>query len=238
MNEEIIPLTGLRGRIARRMVESVTTKPAVTLHATASADQLWASLTRLRERDGSVTLNDIILSTVAYALRTYPRMNGRIDATGVHLSPVINIGFACSVPDGLVVPVIKNADTKSVWQLAEERRDLTARARAGKLKPWELMDGTFSVTNLGSLGVDYFTPIINPPEIGILGLGAVRETVTWDDRDGTAKPVRVIGLSLSFDHAAIDGREAAEFLQRLVALFASHPQSLLEIPSGGPPEGG
>lgn len=218
MTDDLIPFTGLRGRIAKRMVQSVTTKPSVTLHVTAPAEAIRSQLETLRVEDRSVTLNDVILRDVATALRRYRRMNGRVEADGVRLSPDVNLGFACSVPEGLVVPVIKGADGKSIQRLAEERRDLAARARTGKLKPWELMDGTFSVTNLGPMGVEFFTPIINPPEIGILGVGAVRQTIAWEG--GVPKPVHVIGLSLSFDHAAIDGMEAAEFLQVLVALLA------------------
>lgn len=219
-----LPLTGLRKTIAKRMLESVIKKPSVTLHRTARSDTLLRSVQRLRSQGRPISLNDVILKTTAEALKRYPSMNGHVTPEGVHLIPVVNLGFACSVPGGLVVPVIKEVDKKDIDIVASERRDLVSRARTNQLKPWELMDGTFTVTNLGTAGIDFFTPIINPPQVGILGIGRIRHDFQYID--GRIDPIPIVGLSLTFDHAAIDGMEAATFLGLVCELFENYPNEI------------
>jgi pyruvate dehydrogenase E2 component (dihydrolipoamide acetyltransferase) len=215
----VIPFKGLRGIIARRMTESVNQKPHVTLMTSAQVDRLEDAL-RCRagageqEMGARLSMTGLLVKLTYSALAAYPRINGRVEGDEIRLYPFVNMGIAVALEDGLIVPVIKNVASKSLTVVATELADLALRARAGKLKPPELMDGTFTISNLGTYGVDHFTPIINPPEIAILGVGRVQTESRW--QDGRPVPVRVMQLSLSFDHAAIDGAQAATFLQHVV----------------------
>lgn len=214
----VVPGTGVRGTIGRRMLESVTTKPHVTLFATASLGPLQAALEQMRpaveEAAGvRLTLTGLLIKLVGLALQRYPRINGRVEGGEIRLYRMINVGVAVALDEGLIVPVLKQVDAKPLPQLAREMEELVQRARAGKLKPPDLMDGTFTVSNLGGHGVTQFTPVINPPEIAVLGVGRPVLELT------TGGPAAALPLSLSFDHAAIDGAQAARFLQVLTDLI-------------------
>ena len=223
----VVPLTGIRGAVATRMLQSMQTTAQVTLTTEAivtEAMQLRRGLSRHHgeEAGGSIGPLPVVVKATAEALRRHPRMNA-IETTSadgqaqVQMLSEINIGLAVALEEGLVTPVIRGADGKSLAQLAAENRDLAARTREGRTRPEEISGGTFTITNLGANEVDGFTPIINPPQVGILGVGRVTE-----------KPVIVNGeivkgetmfLSLTFDHRVIDGAPAAAFLQTIKGLL-------------------
>ena len=223
----VVPLTGIRGAVATRMLQSIQSTAQVTLTTEAivtEAMQLRRGLSRhhAEEAGGNIGPLPVVVKATAQALRRHPRMNA-IETTGaaggqqVQLLSEINIGLAVALEEGLVTPVIRSADSKSLARLADENRDLAARTREGRTRPEEISGGTFTITNLGANDIDGFTPIINPPQVGILGVGRVME-----------KPVIINGeiakgetmyLSLTFDHRVIDGAPAAEFLQTVKRLL-------------------
>ncbi|MBI2964280.1 MAG: 2-oxo acid dehydrogenase subunit E2 [Deltaproteobacteria bacterium] len=224
---EAIPLTGLRAKIGQRMLYSVTHKPHVTLHAELDATALLDWQRRrapqvLAETGHKLTLTALLVQLVGVALRRYPRINGRVENDRVQLHRMVNVGVAVALDEGLAVPVVRDAERKSLAEIAAELGLRVAEARAGKLKPRDVLDATFTVSNLGPYGVTHFTPIVNPPEIAILGVGCVtprprRSGDRWIE-------VPMLNLDLSFDHAAIDGAQAARFLQVLSLLFRN-PES-------------
>ena len=223
----VVPLTGIRGAVATRMLQSIQTTAQVTLTTEAivtDAMQLRRGLSRhhAEAAGGNIGPLPVVVKATAEALKRHPRMNA-IETSGadgeaqVQMLSEINIGLAVALEEGLVTPVIRGADGKSLAQLAAENRDLAARTREGRTRPEEISGGTFTITNLGANDIDGFTPIINPPQVGILGVGRVVE-----------KPVIVNGeiakgetmyLSLTFDHRVIDGAPAAEFLQTVKRLL-------------------
>ncbi len=219
---EVIPLSGIRKVIFDRMGQSSREVARVTLFADADMSEV----VRLRQARGAEwerrfgikpSYSDLIHSAVARALREEPRINCRLDGQGVRVRKEVNLAFGVDLGEGLVAAVIKDADKKSLGDLAKAAKDLAERARSGRLTPDDMADGTFTVTNLGGLGVEYFTPIINPPQAGILGVGKILE-----------KPVVLGGgihirsmmtLSLVFDHRLIDGAPAAKFLAKVKELL-------------------
>ena len=219
----------MRVIIARRMLESLHTTAQLTL--TSEADM--AEAVRLREeiapelerRDGvSVTYTDLVVRAAALALRDHPALNARWEGDGPRRLDDINVGVATALDDGLVVPVVRNADRSTLSQISAAIRDLSGRARALRLRPEEMQGGTFTVTNLGMFEIDAFTPILNPPEAAILGMGRVhRRPAAAGDRV-EIRPA--MALSLTFDHRVVDGAPAAQFLQRIKHLL-EHPYLLL-----------
>lgn len=218
MDKQIIPLKGIRGIIAKRMTESSNTKPRVTLHKKIRMDPLLSAMKELAVQapDQKLSINDVLIKVVALTLREYPRINGFIDQEKVTIADSVNIGVAVAMKDGLVVPVIPSADEKHLFAIRDEVRVKAERARSGKLKPDDISNGTFTITNLGMYGIHQFTPIINMPEMAILGINAIEEIIV-DVDFAQQKVIRgsYMTFSLSFDHAAIDGADAAEFLGRL-----------------------
>lgn len=164
------------------------------------------------------SLNDFVVRAAALALRKHPILNATIVDREIHLLRRIHMGMAVAVPGGLMVPVIRDADTLSIFELARIARDLAESCRAGSISLDALEGGSFAVTSLGTYGVDFFTPVINPGNVGILGVGRLRESGRWDD-DRFVK-TNVLTLSLTFDHRAVDGAPAAEFLQTIAELLA------------------
>ena len=221
---ETIPLRGMRGRVAERMFQSWNTIPRVTevmlvdMNATVSFRQ--AMLTQWEQQYGvRISLNDLITKAVATALRRHPRLNATLVDQEVHLHENVNVGVAVNLDEGLIVPVIADADRKDLGQIARESRELAEKARAVpmRLSPDEVSNGTFTITNLGTTGIELFTPIINPPQIAILGVGMVqRRPVVVGDALAIHPSVY---LCLVFDHRAVDGVPAANFLQELQRLF-------------------
>jgi len=224
----------LRAIIARRMTESLHGTAQLTLvteadmaAATALREEVGAEL----ERRGGVrpTYTDLVVRAAAVALRDHPRLNARWAEDGVRLLPDIHIGVAVALDEGLMVPVIRHADRTTLAQISSALRDLSERARSFRLKPDEMDGGTFTVTNLGMYDVDAFTPILNPPEAAILGVGRVhrRPVAAGRGADDDRVEVRpVMALSLTFDHRVVDGAPAAQFLQRVKHVL-EHPYLLL-----------
>ena len=223
----IVPLTGIRGAVATRMLQSIQTTAQVTLTTEAivtEAMQLRRGLSRhhSEQAGGNIGPLPVVIRATAEALRRHPRMNA-IETTSadgeaqVQLLPEINIGLAVALEEGLVTPVIRGADSKSLAQLATENRDLAARTREGRTRPEEISGGTFTITNLGANEIDGFTPIINPPQVGILGVGRVVERPII--ANGEIAKGETMYLSLTFDHRVIDGAPAAAFLQTVKTLL-------------------
>ena len=167
---------------------------------------------RLAARDVGVSYNDLLIFILGRALREHPRLNASLDGEQIKLWRRIDIGLAVDTDRGLLVPVVRNADQKGLAQLAAETKDLAERARSGKVTPDELRGGTFTLTNLGMLGVDAFTPIINLPETAILGVGRIKEKPAV--HNGQIVIRHLMWLSLTFDHRLVDGGLAS-------ALFAA-----------------
>jgi pyruvate dehydrogenase E2 component (dihydrolipoamide acetyltransferase) len=171
-----------------------------------------------------LTHSDLLVALVARVLQKHPRMNSSWTGAGVSINADINIGLAMAVDDGVVAPVIRRADTASLGEIATQRRDLTDRARGGKLRPNDIAGGTFTISNLGMFGVDAFTAIIIPPQAAILATGAIVERVVPVDGTPVVRPMMT--LTLSCDHRVVDGARAAEFLRDLAAAIAK-PQPWL-----------
>ncbi|MBM4424602.1 MAG: 2-oxo acid dehydrogenase subunit E2 [Chloroflexi bacterium] len=213
------PFSVTRRTIAERMAASWREAPQVTLTTEADAEAL-AHLRAQFQNDlpdaGDLSYTDLFVKITAAALREQPYLNARVEDEGIRLFDAIHIGLAVDTERGLIVPVIRDADRKGVAQIVRERRDLAERARGGKLRPDELSGGTFTLTNLGAFEIDAFTPIINPPEGAVLGVGrVVKKPVVRDDE---LRPGMTVALSLTFDHRLVDGGPAARFLQRIKTL--------------------
>ncbi len=222
---EVIPLTGIRKVIFDRMGQSWREAARVTLFADADMTEL----TRRRQAKGAEweqrfgikpSYSDLIHMAVVRALREEPRINCRLDGQGVRIRKEINLAFAIDLGEGLLAAVIRDADRKSLGDLAKAARDLAERGRSSRLTADEMADGTFTVTNLGGVGVEYFTPIINPPQAGILGVGKIQEKPVV--LDGGIHIRFMMTLSLVFDHRLIDGAPAAKFLAKVKDLL-EHP---------------
>ena len=226
--EEVIAMDGIRGVIAERMTLSVQTNASVTLHtevdATALIELRGMLNDKLQAREVSITYTDLLVKVIANALREHPRLNATLTDEGIHLLQEINIGVAVALEDGLVVPVIRNADKERLSEISGQVKDFAERARGNQLTPGELQGGTFTITNLGNFGVDAFTPIINPPESAILGVGRIlKKPVVHEDEIVVRS---MLTLSLTFDHRVVDGAPAAQFLQT-VSNYIQDPYLLL-----------
>jgi pyruvate dehydrogenase E2 component (dihydrolipoamide acetyltransferase) len=205
----------LRQTIATRMVQSLQTMAQVTLTTEVDVTEamtLRAGLARQWPESGLSPLHLVIKAT-ARALQEHPRMNAVQKEHEVELVPEIHIGVAVSLEEGLLVPTIQRADAKHLAQIASESRDLASRAREGRATYEEVTGGTFTITNLGAYGIDAFTPIINPPQVGILGVGRVVEKPVVYQGEITKRSMMF--LSLTFDHRVIDGAPAAAFLHAI-----------------------
>jgi pyruvate/2-oxoglutarate dehydrogenase complex dihydrolipoamide acyltransferase (E2) component len=212
---ETIPIRGVRKIIAGNMKLSLSSQAQLTLHTEASAAGLRDTRTLFNERleDGQapVSYNAVIVKAVAHALRRYPIFNAVVDGTKIKVWEQIHIGMAMDFGKGLIVPKVRNADTKSIRVISDELGDLAERAKNMRLLPDELQGGTFTITNLGSWDVDQFTPISNFPESAILGVGRIVEKPWVKDGAVVAEPR--MALSLTFDHRIIDGALGARFLK-------------------------
>jgi pyruvate dehydrogenase E2 component (dihydrolipoamide acetyltransferase) len=219
-----IPLRGVRKIVSEGMAASAHTVARVTLFRQVDV----ADLVRLREHDQAqalaVSYSDLLVQICALALREHPQANARMGENQIEYLDRINIGLAVDTERGLLVPVIHQADQRTLPQIASERTRLVEAARTGRCLPDELSGGTFTLTNLGMFGVEGFTPVINLPECCILGVGKiVRKPVVVEDAlhvGGETVAVRpMMTLSLVFDHRVIDGAPAARFLDRIAQLI-------------------
>ena len=226
-----VPLVGMRGVTASRMHSSLQEMAQLTIGMEARADRL----TKLREelkvswpRDGrSVpTYTDMVALAVARALGRHPRLNATVGVDAIEVIGSVHIGIAVAIDGGLVVPVVRDADKLTLTELAERSAHLVELAHAGRLSIDDMSGGTFSVTSLGGYGVDFFTPVINPPNVAILGIGRIRNSVRFTSKTRRPRPTTSMTLSLTFDHRAVDGAPAAEFLGA-VRDFVEAPSGLL-----------
>ena len=229
---EIIPLSGIRAKIAQRMQASFQEAPHIAETVEADISRLEDTRAHLNEMaaqkgKGKVSLTAILVKLVAWALEQNPYINSSLIDEKIYLWKEINIGVATAIENGLIVPVVHDANRLSFRETAERINDLGLRARQGKLELGEVQRGTFTISNLGMYGINQFRAIINPPENAILAVGAaVRKPIVIDDRDTIAvRPV--ISFTLSADHRVIDGVVAAKFLADLVKVV-EHPEILLE----------
>lgn len=205
-------LSPTRKTIARRMTASLQTTAQLTLIAEADVTELVARRQELHQQF-DVTYTDLIVQAVARALAEHPQLNARLVEDELQIFQDINIGIAVAREAGLIVPVLRAVNQKSLREIATEARALMERARADRLTEQDLSGGTFTVTNLGMFGIDAFTPILNLPEVAILGVGRIVERATRaSERDGILWK-QMLTLSLTIDHRALDGAPAAAFLQ-------------------------
>jgi pyruvate dehydrogenase E2 component (dihydrolipoamide acetyltransferase) len=220
---ETIPLTGIRKTIARRMTEAWEA-PAFQITMTAdmsSAIRLREALVeRTGEGEARPTYSDILTKVCAVALMRHRAMNALFAGDEIQLQPTANVGIAVAVPNGLVVPVLRNCEAKTIPQLAAERADVVERTRGGKLQAQDLESGTFTISNLGMYGVERFVAVLNPPQAGILAVGAIEERAVARDGEVVARPV--MEMTLTCDHRSVDGATASEFL-RTVKQFLEEP---------------
>lgn len=230
---EVRPLSMMRKAIARRLTESKQQVPHFYLSIDVDADALVALRERINEDlatagpDGGpikVSVNDLLVKACAIALVRVPECNAQFSPDAILVHRRVDISVAVAVPEGLVTPVVRDADKKSVLEIAAEVRDLAARAKGKKLRPEEMANGTFSISNLGMYGIDDFAAVINPPEGAILAVGQVRrEPVVRGD---AVVPGRRLGMTLSCDHRVVDGAVGATFLKALRGLL-ERPMQLL-----------
>lgn len=208
---ESIPIRGVRKIIFDNMHMSLTHSAQLTLHTEASAEAMVALRERLAGEREKPSYNAILVKTVALALRLHPKMNASVEQGSITVWKQIHIGLAMEANDALIVPVVRRPDGKTIREIDGEIGELIAKLRENRLSPDDLINGTFTITNLGFSDVDHFTPIIRPPESAILGVGRiVKKPVVRGD---AVVPERRLGLSLTFDHRIIDGAPAARFFK-------------------------
>ena len=215
------PLKGVRKVVAKRMMESLTSTAQLTLNTTANAAGILAMRKKVKNADESlglnkITLNDLVCFAVSRTLLKYPVFNAHLEDGVLTQFEQVHLGFACDTPRGLLVPVIRSAQSLGLKAFSDEAKRLAGGAIDGSLSPDFLSGGTFTVSNIGSFGIETFTPVINLPQTAILGVGAItpRPTVA---ADGTIGVEQRINLSLTIDHQVIDGADGARFLRDLVA---------------------
>ncbi len=215
---QVIPLKGVRKIIAARMLNSVQTTAQLTMNASADARALQDYRKRLKASPEAlglqkVTINDLVLFIVSRTLLQYPELNALFFDEAVHQYTNVHLAMAVDTPRGLIVPVIRHADALSLRQIAQESKRLSDACLNGTVSPDELNGGTFTVTNLGSLGIESFTPVLNPPQVGILGVGNINLKPV--EVNGDVAFIPHLGLSLTINHQVVDGAPAARFLQAL-----------------------
>ena len=232
---DVIPLKGIRRVTAERLSAHWTGAPQVTEGVDIDMTEVRAF--RAAHRDEWRTkfgvmpsLNDIVLKAVAVALESHPALNSALIDGAIHRYRTINLGVAVDVEDGLIVPVLRDAGRLDLGGIASAVADLTARAKAGKLTLEDIEGATFTVSNLSALGVDWFTPVLNPPQCALLGVGRMRRTPSAVGREIQIRDVAT--FVLTFDHRALDGAPAGRFLGRLRRLLETPDPALFPSPGG------
>lgn len=221
------PHTTIRQTIARRMVAGVTNVAPVTLHVKADATNLVALRNFLKEDSVDCpSYNDMIIKFCAVALQQHPMLNAQWRDEGIFIPDDINISLAVDTEVGLMVPVVRDVSSKSLDEIVTNSRQLIEASQNRKITAGQMEDGTFTVSNLGAFGIEYFTPIINLPQCAILGIGAIRQEPIMDGSEVVNKDQ--LPFSLTFDHRIVDGAPAAKFLQTLCQLIAQPRQSMLQ----------
>jgi len=207
------PISSVRREIASKLSKSYREAVHITLEFSADVTGIVEIRERLKEKAEKnklpvPTFNDIFVRIVSLVLKDYPELNAHFDGEKLTVFSTVNMGVAVAVKEGLLVPVVKEAEKKNIFEIAKITGDLVNRTREGKVLPDELSGGTFTITNLGMFGIDFFTPIINPPQVAILGIGRIKDVL----KPGNTVISEVV-LSLSVDHRVVDGAPAARFLK-------------------------
>ncbi|RFD20397.1 pyruvate dehydrogenase complex dihydrolipoamide acetyltransferase [Komagataeibacter melaceti] len=230
-NYESVPHSSMRKVIARRLTEAKTTIPHFYVEMDVKLDALLALRSQMNaaspaEGPGSykISVNDMLVKAAAVTLRRVPKVNVSYTEEAMLVHNDVDISVAVSIPDGLITPIVRQADTKSLRQISQETRDLVARARAGKLKPEEFQGGTFSISNMGMYGVKSFSAIINPPQAAILAIAAAERRPVVGDEGITVATVMTVTLSV--DHRVVDGALAAEWVSAFRTVV-ENPMSLV-----------
>jgi len=215
-----VELSSIRRTIAKRLVQSKGPVPHFYLTIDVAMDRVWDAYKALRDQKSSISINDIIVKAAALALRQHPEINASFAGDHVKVYSRVHIGMAVALEEGLITPVLRDADLKPLEEISDEARSLAERARAKKLQPNEYTGATFSISNLGMMGIEEFSAIINPPEAAILAVGAVRQVPVVVD--GALAVGWRMKATLSVDHRVADGAAGARFLQTL-RKFLEHP---------------
>jgi len=215
-----VELSPVRRTIAKRLVQSKGPVPHFYLTIDVAMERVWDAYRALRDQKSTISINDIIVKAAALALRQHPELNASFAGDHVKVYSRVHIGVAVALEDGLITPVLRDADLKPLEEISEEARSLAERARAKKLQPSEYTGATFSISNLGMMGIEEFSAIINPPEAAILAVGAVRQVPVVVD--GALAVGWRMKATLSVDHRVADGAAGARFLQTL-RKFLEHP---------------
>ena len=206
-------MSGIRATIGRRMRESLTTTAQYTLHTSANAGGLLLLRAKIKASTGvpDININDLVTFCAIQALLAVPDVNVEFIDGKIHKHREVHMAFACDTPRGLMVPVVRDAHALTAGQLSVKMKELTAQAVKGTVSPDDLSGGTFTVSNLGGLGIESFTPVLNPPQVAILGVDSIQLKPVR--REGRIEFIDAIGLSITFDHQVIDGAPGARFLK-------------------------
>ena len=226
-----IPFKGVRKLIAQNMIKSLTTTAQVTSMEDIDVSKLWEMRKREKEHfalEGvKLTFMPFVIKALIKSLTKHPKLNSSLEGENIVMKKYYNIGIAVQTDAGLMVPVVKIAERKSISDIAKEIEDLAEKCRNRTIDIMDLKGSTFTVTNYGSVGGTYGTPIINPGEAAILGLGRIFDRAVFDDKTSKVKNVKILPISLTFDHQIIDGAEANMFIETLKEYLES-PEHLLE----------
>ena len=215
--EELVPMNGMRKAIAKNMLNSHMTSPTVTANLSVDMSAMKAYREQLKAKEIKVSYTDLLVKFVAKALTEYPLLNCSVEDNKIRYKHYVNMGVAVALDNGLVVPNVTDADKKSLTEISAEIKELAKLAREGGLPMEKLRGGTFTITNLGMYGIESFTPIINQPEVAILGVTTMEDRAVVRGGEIVIRPMMT--LSLTFDHRVVDGSVAAEFLQRVKNLL-------------------
>ena len=215
--EEVKPMSGMRKAIAKNMQNSHMTSPTVTFNLGIDMTEMKRYREQLKAKEIKVSYTDLLVKFVAKALTEFPLLNCSVEDNKIIYKHYINMGVAVALDNGLVVPNIADADKKSLTEISAEVKEMAKQAREGKLPPEKLRGGTFTITNLGMYGIESFSPIINQPEVAILGVNTMEDKVVVRNGEICIRPI--MNLSLTADHRVVDGSVAAQFLQRVKSLM-------------------
>ncbi|WP_419727223.1 dihydrolipoamide acetyltransferase family protein [Terrisporobacter petrolearius] len=213
IKEKVVPMSQMRKIISKKMSESWNTCPAVTYDIKVDLSNISKLREEYKEKNIKVSYTDLLIYMLTQTLEQFPLLNSSIDGENIILKENINIGVAVATDAGLLVPVIKDADKKNIEEISSQLKEISSKAKDGSLSPDYLTGGTFTITNLGMYGIESFSPIINLPEVAILGIGAIKKEIVEVENGFVFKPF--MKLCLSADHRVIDGAVAAQFLSQL-----------------------
>jgi len=228
---ERVPFKSVRKVIAQNLIRSLKESAQVTSMEDINVDKLWKIRNKEKEHfaiEGiKLTFMPFVIKALIKALQKHPILNSSLVGEEIIIKKYYNIGVAVQTDAGLIVFVLKIADQKSIAQIAKEMEELAKKARNRTIDQMDLTGGTFTITNYGSVGGNYATPIINPPEAAILGLGRIFDRAVFDEKSGKVRNVKILPISLTFDHQILDGAEANEFIETLKG-YLEEPEHLLE----------